>query len=331
MNQRRSAIVFRVASISKTITAVTALRLVEAGTMTLDEPIGSMLAQRVGVVNPAAGVSALTVRQLLADRSGLAQYEELMFRNEVGSCSEAAAVGLTRSFQGVPGGRFQYSNLNFCLLGLAIEAATGQPYESVVRTQLLEPLGLSGMRLAATFDLGDGDVEHRSADGRNFMEVLGAAGAWIAAPSDLVAILDSLDPSTPGFAPLSPAMLELMQTITTDPPPATPPIDASAQSSTTSTTLPPPPTSGYGLGLMVFGTGGAGAPASESSFGHTGTLESTHAMFVRRPDGITWALTVSGDYPSSTRQLARIMDNALLLGGFTDGTYDPPPPPLDID
>jgi D-alanyl-D-alanine carboxypeptidase len=320
---------FRIASISKTITAVTALRLVESGSMTLDEPIGPLLIERLGVTNPAAGARTLTVRHLLAHRSGLAQYENLMFRNEVGSCAQAAVVGLTRSFQGEPGQRFQYSNLNFCLLGLAIEATTGQPYESVVQAQLLDPLGITGMRLAGTFDVRDGDVEHRSDEGRNYMEVLGAAGAWIASPSDLVAILDAVDRTTPGFAPLSPEMLDLMQTITTTPPPEALPGDRSVESTTTSTTLPPPPTSGYGLGLMIFGTGGAGAPASESSFGHTGTLESTHAMFVRRPDGLTWALTVSGDYPESTRELAKIMDNALLLGGFTDGTYTTPPPPLD--
>ena len=52
-------------------------------------------------------------------------------------------------------------------------------------------------------------------------------------------------------------------------------------------------------------------------------------MFVRRPDGITWAVTISGDYPASTPEIAAIMDNALLLGGFADGTYKTPPPPLD--
>jgi hypothetical protein len=52
-------------------------------------------------------------------------------------------------------------------------------------------------------------------------------------------------------------------------------------------------------------------------------------MFVRRPDGLTWAITVSGDYPTSTREIATIMNNALLLGGFADDTYTAPSPPLD--
>ncbi len=309
---------FRVASISKTITAIVVLRLVEDGLLELDSPVGSLLADHLGA-SGAAGVEAITTRHLLTHRSGFAQYEELFFDRQVESCSDAARVGLGRSLRDEPGASFRYSNLNFCLLGLLIEQATGQPYEAVVDAQLLAPLGISGMRLAGTFDVGPGDVEHRSDPGRNYMEVLGAAGAWIATPTALVTILDSLDLTTPGFKPLGAAAIAEMTEITVDPPaPATPdaPVDPNAPPST----VPPAPESGYGMGLMIFGPG---------SHGHTGTVERTHAMFVHRPDGIVWAVTVSGDYPTSTRQLARIMDNALVLGGFSDGTLVMVPPPLD--
>lgn len=318
---------FRVASISKTIAAITALQLVEAGALDLDAPIGSLLASDLGVGTPAAGVTALTIRQLLTHRSGFAKYEDLFFRNEVGSCREAAVFGLTRSLQGTPGERFQYSNLNFCLLGIAIEVLTGERYESVARREVLDPLGIAGMRMADTFDVGVGDVEHRSDEGRNYMEVLGAAGAWIGAPTDLVTILDSIDPATPGTKLLDASTLAEMQTITVNP--ATPLDDQDLPEQdpigpATTSTIPPAPTSGYGMGLMIFD-----AEADVAlSYGHTGTLESTHAMFVRRPDGLTWAVTVSGDYPASTRDLAKIVDNALLLGGFTDGSYVVVPQPL---
>ena len=55
------------------------------------------------------------------------------------------------------------------------------------------------MRLAPTYDPGPGEVEHRTVHGRNYMEVLGAAGAWVATPSDLVTILDSLDAGHAGM------------------------------------------------------------------------------------------------------------------------------------
>ncbi len=292
---------YRVASISKVITSITLLRLVQAGQLDLDVPVGEQLAERVGAT-PAAGVSEITPRQLLTHRSGIAQYENLMFRRQVESCDQAATTGLSRPLERVPGTTFRYSNLNFCLLGLLIEAVTGRPYADVVGDELLAPLGIEGMRLAGTFDVRDDDVEHRSDEGRNYMEVLGAAGSWIASPTDVATILDALDLTTAGWKPLAPELVEVMRTITVDPPaPPDPEADPTA-----TTVPPPPPTRGYGMGLMVFGP---------DSFGHTGTLESTHAMTARRADGYTWAITVSGDHPSSSRDLAGIIDDALRYAG----------------
>ncbi len=293
---------FRVASISKVVTAITTLRLVEQGLIGLDEPDGARLAARVGVQSPAAGVEEITVRHLLTHRSGLAQYENLMFRRQVESCAQAGAVGLSQDLERAPGTTMRYSNLNFCLLGLLVEDVTGRPYDEVAQDELLTPLGIDGMRLAGTFDVGDGEVEHDSDEGRNYMEVLGAAGSWIASPTEVATIIDSLDHATPGWKPLSAESVAAMSTITQDPP--LPPEVAA----TTSTTLepPPPPTRGFGMGLMIFGP---------DSFGHTGTLESTHAMTVRQADGLTWAITVSGDHPSSTRDLAGIVAEALRYEG----------------
>ena len=59
------------------------------------------------------------------------------------------------------------------------------------------------MRLAGTFDPDPGEVRHPSVPTRNYMETLGGAGAWMATPSDMVRILDSLDNTKPGFHPLS--------------------------------------------------------------------------------------------------------------------------------
>lgn len=295
---------FRVASISKVITSITVLRLVQSGQLELDTPVGERLAQRVGAV-PSSGVAAITPRHLLTHRSGIAQYENLMFRRQVESCDQASATGLGRGLERSPGTTFRYSNLNFCLLGLLIEDATGRPYTDVVHDELLTPLGIEGMRLAGTFDVRDGDVEHRSDDGRNYMEVLGAAGSWIASPTDVATILDALDPATPGWKPLGPDLLAEMASITVDPP--VPP-DPNLPPEVT-TVVPPPPTRGYGMGLMIFGP---------NSFGHTGTLESTHAMTTRRGDGYTWAITVSGDHPSSSRDLVGIIDDALRYAGVLE-------------
>ena len=164
---------------------------------------------------------------------------------------------------------------------------TGRPYEDVVADRLLQPLGIDGMRMAGTFDLDPDEVIHPSIPLRNYMEVLGGAGAWIATPSDVVTIMNSLDPTAPGWHPLSAVTLELMRQ------PAGPPT--------------PTPGRGYGLGLMVFGDG---------SFGHTGTVENTHAIVVDRPDGVTWSVLVSGEYPGDSSNLRDIFDDALAAAGI---------------
>ena len=277
---------FRIASISKTITAIVALQLVEERVVGLDDPIGSIVADAVGVGAPGAGVADLTVRRLLTHTFGFPQYENLFFRNQVGSCEEAAAVGVTRSLQGAG---YRYSNMNYCVLGLLIEQLTGQDYEQAVYERVLTPLGISGMRLAPTHDPGPGEVVHRSVPGRNYLEALGAAGAWVASPADLVTILDALDPDTPGWKPLGAETVAEMKTAVND---------------------PLAPDRGYGMGVILYGGGAAG---------HTGTVESTHAMVLDRADNVTWAVTVSGENPSDTVRLAGIVDRALAAGGFVAG------------
>lgn len=277
---------FRIASISKPITAITLLQLVEDGLVGLDEPVGGSIAAALGLTAVPGGTAEITVRQLLSHTSGFAQYENMFFGGQVGSCREAATQGFSRSLQGTPGGGFRYSNMNYCVAGVLIEVLTGVSYEHAVYERLLTPLGISGMRLAPTYDPGPGEVEHRTVIGRNYMEVLGGAGAWVATPSDLVTILDSLDLTKPGWKPLDESTLAAMQTGINN---------------------PLIPDRGYGLGLMLFGGG---------SYGHTGTVESTHAMIVDRNDGVTWALTVSGEYPSESSSLAGIVDDALVAGGF---------------
>jgi D-alanyl-D-alanine carboxypeptidase len=279
---------FRIASISKILTATVVLQLVEDGELKLDQPVARQLADYVGVRVTDPGVAAITVRQLLSHTSGLSTYDDLFFGAGADSCRTAAAVGLTGNLVAPPGTRYVYSNLGFCLLGLLIEQVTGRPYEVEVRKRLLEPLGITGMRVAATFDPNPAEVEHPSVPTRNYMEVLGPAGAWVATPGDLVKVVDSLDPTKPGWHPLSTRMLELMRR------PARKVRYAHRDDHW------------YGLGLIVFADG---------SFGHTGTIENTHAMVLARPDGVTWSVLVSGEYPWETDDLRPIFDETMAAAG----------------
>ncbi len=67
---------------------------------------------------------------------------------------------------------------------------------------------------------------------------------------------------------------------------------------------------GYGYGLISYGG---------NRFGHTGTIESTHAMLLNRGDGVTWAVTVAGQSPSETTDLERTVNAAFAAGGFVAG------------
>jgi len=280
---------FRIGSISKVITAIVVLQLVEAGQLGLDEPVGQRLADIVGATVGDPQVPAITVRQLLAHTGGFASYESTFFRGQVDSCAAAAQYGLSRGLGAPPGVQYTYSNLNYCLLGLLVEDLAGRPYEAVVTDRLLAPLGIEGMRLAATYDADPAQVVHPSAPSRNYMEVLGAAGSWVATPADIVTIVSSLDLAHPGFHPLSQGIVDLMRT---------PVLTASRID----------PSRGYGLGMMVFGDG---------AYGHTGTVENTHAMVVDRADGVTWSVLVSGEYPGNTGNLAGIFDRSIEDAGVT--------------
>ncbi len=271
---------FRIASISKTITAIVALQLVEEGTLTLDDPVGQTLIDHLGLRSSDPDVANITLRDLLSHTAGFPKYQNLFFSNGATSCVDAATQGLQRSVS--TGNGFRYSNMSYCVLGILIEAVTGKTYERVVYENLLTPLGISGMRMSSTYDLGPDEVSHHPTPGRNFMETLGAAGAWNATPTDLVTIIDSIDPSTPGWKALSPEFAAAMRYRVPD---GRPPV-------------------GYGLGLINYAEG----------FGHTGTIQNTHAMVLVQPDGVTWAITVSGEYPSETSQLRSILRSALAAG-----------------
>jgi D-alanyl-D-alanine carboxypeptidase len=280
---------FRIASISKVLTATVVLQLVEEGELELDQPVGRLLGEHVGVSVADPGVASVTVRQLLSHTSGLSGYRNLFFGGEADSCESAARVGLAGGLAVPPATTYMYSNFGYCLLGLLIEQTTGQRYETAVRERLLEPLGVSGMRLAGTIDPFPNEVQHPSVPTRNYMEVLGGAGAWVANPADVVKIIDSLDPAKPGWHPLSQRTLKLMRR----------PVRR--------VNYPRPYDHWYGLGLIV---------SADGSFGHTGTVENAHAMVLARPDGVTWSVLVSGQYPWDSDDLRRIFDDAVATAGI---------------
>ena len=134
---------FRIASHSKTFTATGIFQLVETGALRLDDLAGRWLPELAG--SPAAG---LTVRALLGHQSGI---------NRDGADSDYwqqlhafpdrdALIALCRAEAVFPPDQFfKYSNMGYSLLGLIIEAASGQSYGEYVAAHITGPLGLTDL------------------------------------------------------------------------------------------------------------------------------------------------------------------------------------------
>jgi D-alanyl-D-alanine carboxypeptidase len=264
---------YRIASISKVLTAVAVLQLVEQGKLSLDQPVGWDLAGDVGAAPVDGRIEGITVRRLLSHTAGLGVGDSLTFGAVVPSCPAAAQRVLSASLAYNPGGGYVYANLGYCLLGLLIQRVTGRPYTDVVRDGVLTPLGITDMAIGPTYGIAANDVWHWTRANANYMDVLWSAGAWLATPTDLVRILDSLDPTRPGFHPLAPG---------------------TAASLCQQSGFNDEPDRWYGLGMICW-LGG--------EWGHTGTLESAHDLLVHRTDGYTYAVLVSGNEPRETDDL----------------------------
>src|SRR3954451_8156402 len=134
---------FAQGSITKLMVAALTLRLAERGELSLDDRLGSL------VTRPPPGASALPLRRLLAQTGGLNDTPEATFKALFRRPRARWTVEQTlRGVRGVRApGRFAYGNANYLLVGEAIERATGTGVAAALHQELLDPLGLTGIRL----------------------------------------------------------------------------------------------------------------------------------------------------------------------------------------
>ena len=129
----------RVASVSKLVTAVAALRLVEAGRIDLDADIG----RQIGIVvrDPAFPDKPITLRLLLSHTSALrddAGYALPLDARIADTLADPRAWDAAHA----PGTYFHYTNLNFGVIASVMEAATGERFDALVQRLVLAPLKL---------------------------------------------------------------------------------------------------------------------------------------------------------------------------------------------
>ncbi len=194
---------FRIASVSKPITAVAVMGCVERGLLKLEDTVlgpNGLLGNAYGGEVPEA-VRAVTVDHLLQHTAGGWGNEknDPMFKNKAMNQAELIAWTLAKEpLTHPPGTHHAYSNFGYCLLGRVLEKVTKQPYEAFVREQVLAKCGITSMKIGGNTleGRGKGEVRYFSkpagdAYGLNLPR-MDAHGGWIAAAGDLVRFASQL-------------------------------------------------------------------------------------------------------------------------------------------
>ncbi len=149
---------FRIASVSKTLTAAAIMKLVEEGKLQLEDRVAPLIAH----LAPAPGATVdprweqITIRHLLNHAGGWDRKKPnggfdpvdrpAIAAAAVGAPPPASPETLIRYMKGMPldfnpGEKFAYSNFGYIVLGRVIERVSGMPYKDYVRTRVLEPVG----------------------------------------------------------------------------------------------------------------------------------------------------------------------------------------------
>lgn len=141
---------YRLASITKTITAVAILLLYEEGKIDLDDEVQKYVPSFPRKPWP------ITIRQLLGHLAGISHYRNYDVEGHIRepkTTEEALAIFKDFPLVAQPGTRYNYSTYGYNLLGAVIEAASGLPYGEFIRTYIFEPLGMKSSRLDSQTDL----------------------------------------------------------------------------------------------------------------------------------------------------------------------------------
>jgi len=219
---------FRIASISKLITAVAIMKLQEEGKLSVyDRVFGPD-----GILNDPYFSNPkdkraydITVLHLLSHQGGwTTRYGDHMFMPFVVASYMGSPIpvdtktivrfALNKNLHFTPGKGRSYSNLGYAILGLVIEKVSGMSYQEYCKKHILEPCGIYDMCLASNLKTGrqlyevlyyeppdailkpsiygTGEMVPASYGG-NDIESLGAAGAWIATAPDLLKFVLHID------------------------------------------------------------------------------------------------------------------------------------------
>lgn len=239
----------RLASVSKLVTAVGVLRLVDEHRLDLDAKAFALLGLSELPTDVAYDrrIDQISVRQLLQHTAGWqfdrSSGEDPFLRNGNRRIAKAMNVGVPAGCPTVieymrrqplgfdPGTHFEYANLNYCILGRVIEHVSGQSYVDFIQEQVLKPSGVMRARLGRTLltERMEGEARYYStapltpsalldADqlvpwpyGGFALEGMDSFGGWIMSSVDILRLVTAME-GRRGKALLSKDMLAQMRT-----------------------------------------------------------------------------------------------------------------------
>ena len=188
-----TATVFRIASMTKSFTALAILQLRDAGKLSLDDPAERFVPELKGLEYLTSDAPKITIRHLLSHSAGFP--EDNPWGDQQLAATDAEMSAMIR--RGIPfstasGTSYEYSNFGFAILGRVVANVSGMPYARYVTTRILQPLGMRvttleatrvpASRLAHGYRLQDGTwlEEPQLPDG-----AFGAMGGMLTSVSDL--------------------------------------------------------------------------------------------------------------------------------------------------
>jgi CubicO group peptidase (beta-lactamase class C family) len=248
--------VFRIASMTKSFTALAVLILRDEGRLSLDDPAARFVGELAALPYPTRDSPVLTLRHLLTHSAGLP--EDNAWGDRQLAVPEHTLDAWLRAglpFSSAPGVAYEYSNYGFALLGRIVTRASGMPGRAFVEARILKPLGLTATAWEAASVPPERLARGYGLDGERWVEeppladgAFGAMGGLLSSVRDLaryVALYLSAWPprDDPDTGPARRSSLREMQQ-------AARPFPATARRATVEAPLSLS-AGGYGYGLSV--------------------------------------------------------------------------------
>ncbi|NOY36857.1 MAG: beta-lactamase family protein [Chlorobi bacterium] len=135
---------FRIASMSKSFTAMAILQLRDAGKLNLDDPVSKYIPEMKEITYPTTDSPEITIRHLLTHGAGFPEDNPWGDRQLADTDEELLRIireGIT--FSNVPGVTYEYSNLGFAILGQVVQRVSGMDFREYTRKNIFQPLGMN--------------------------------------------------------------------------------------------------------------------------------------------------------------------------------------------